>query len=80
LFIYGIEDPEEANEKLEEIYESVVENIHPQAIAFRSTHAITIISQVCSFPSIHPRICFVVFSVPHPGALLLCPYSGPFLS
>jgi hypothetical protein len=53
LFIYGIESEEEANKKLEEIYKSVVDAIPYNAIAFRSSFAITIVSQ---YPYRHIQI------------------------
>eukprot|EP01126_Amoeba_proteus_P055454 TRINITY_DN6887_c0_g3_i3.p1 TRINITY_DN6887_c0_g3~~TRINITY_DN6887_c0_g3_i3.p1 ORF type:complete len:1928 (-),score=499.26 TRINITY_DN6887_c0_g3_i3:166-5883(-) len=61
LFIYGIEDQEVANKKVLEIYEAVVGVIHPPAIAFRSTHAITIISQ---YPYRHIQIVLRLYKSP----------------
>ena len=53
LFIYGIESEEEANKKLEEIYNSICDALPFQAIAFRSKHAVTIVSQ---YPYRHVQI------------------------
>jgi hypothetical protein len=49
LFIYGIDDEQKANEKIQEIYDAVIQSIPCSALAFRSTHAITIVSQVGFF-------------------------------
>ncbi|KAJ5078547.1 ankyrin repeat ph and sec7 domain containing protein secg-related [Anaeramoeba ignava] len=53
IFLYGINDPEEANEKLKEIFKTISETIPFKAIAFRSRHAVTIVSQ---YPYRHIQI------------------------
>lgn len=60
LFIYGL-DEAAANKKVEEVYNSIRESIPQSAIAFRSTHAITIVSQ---FPYRHIQIVLRLYKSP----------------
>jgi hypothetical protein len=54
-------DEESANKKLEEIYEAVCEGIPEKAIAFRSQHAITIVSK---YPYRHIQIVLRLYKSP----------------
>lgn len=47
LFIYGLNTEEECNKKLVEIYEAITEANPRTTIAFRSKHAVSIISEFC---------------------------------
>lgn len=49
--------------QLEEIYKHIVDNLPFQAIAFRSQHAITIVSQ---YPYRHIQIVLRLYKVPRP--------------
>lgn len=60
LFIYGLNE-QEANAKLEEVYNAVIQSMPTNAIAFRSTHAITIISE---FPYRHIQIVLRLYKSP----------------
>jgi len=57
LFIYGL-DEEQGKEKLTEIYQSVCDAIPYEVIAFRSKHAITLVSQ---YPHRHIQVLFFFF-------------------
>lgn len=61
LFIYGLETEEEANKKLAEIYEAICESIPVTAICFRSTHAVTIISE---YPYRHIQVILRLYKSP----------------
>jgi len=60
LFIYGV-DEEKAKEKVEEIFDSVIQSIPVEAVAFRSTHAITIVS---AYPYRHIQIVLRLYKNP----------------
>ena len=57
LFIYGLETEEEANKKIEEVFAAIREGNPETVIAFRSQHAITIVSQ---FPYRHIQLVIII--------------------
>eukprot|EP00026_Physarum_polycephalum_P000319 Phypoly_transcript_00319.p1 GENE.Phypoly_transcript_00319~~Phypoly_transcript_00319.p1 ORF type:complete len:1731 (-),score=444.64 Phypoly_transcript_00319:70-5262(-) len=60
VFIYGL-DAEQANKKMEEIYKHISDSLHVEAIAFRSQHAVTIVSQ---YPFRHVQIVLRLYKSP----------------
>eukprot|EP01118_Nematostelium_gracile_P012221 TRINITY_DN4433_c0_g2_i4.p1 TRINITY_DN4433_c0_g2~~TRINITY_DN4433_c0_g2_i4.p1 ORF type:complete len:598 (+),score=159.56 TRINITY_DN4433_c0_g2_i4:17-1810(+) len=60
LFIYGLNE-QEANKKLEQIFESISENVPADVLCFRSEHAVTIISQ---FPYRHIQVILRLYKSP----------------
>eukprot|EP01119_Soliformovum_irregulare_P017405 TRINITY_DN516_c0_g1_i3.p1 TRINITY_DN516_c0_g1~~TRINITY_DN516_c0_g1_i3.p1 ORF type:complete len:1681 (+),score=670.06 TRINITY_DN516_c0_g1_i3:13-5055(+) len=61
IFVYGLDDQEAANRKIEEIYTAIVESITSPAICFRSKHAVSIVSQ---YPYRHIQIILRMYASP----------------
>eukprot|EP00854_Cymbomonas_tetramitiformis_P018187 gene18187-21666_t len=61
LFFYGLEETE-AKAKMIEVYEAICEAIPYEVIVFRSTHAVTIVSQ---YPYRHIQIVLRLYSSPY---------------
>ncbi|CAK9103620.1 Uncharacterized protein R883 [Durusdinium trenchii] len=59
VFLYGLEDPEEANAKLIEVYEAIKLACPFLVVCFRSTHAVTMVSQ---YPYRHVQVVLRMYS------------------